>query len=571
MGHDQTVKCPACGMDVNIRTDQSIAVCLSCGKVMRIPDDVEPATSVGASGTPDAAKATLGSDGQSSLASQSEPAGAAISETGASDESTKTGVPFEPQGDGDGTESRSDAEETNRVGTGHASRLAMPEPEGDATRPLRTGKTPKVVPFAGTRDDSRPDAASKLEEAADNEPTQDFPTDGRTSSRVASVLTEELSEPHRDDEPTQDFHPGRGSGSAGPGVSELDHEADGLGGADVVVQDNVELTMDCPNCGSSVVLRGRQVVEGGVCPSCRSEVRVPAEMLEILLGAGPNDPLKMAGLAAAGSGSSLGKAIAVASVREVILDCPVCGTKVTLRDDVIDRGATCPSCGAEIHVDGSGSQWAKQGAEASGAASVAASSSSNVLSPSATASSSSNASLPSGQDIKQVPVAVQTVQSAKPARVAMILIGVISVLGVGVMAWLLMVPGTGGRKASRVERSLVTGRLIAGGKLGHWAMTPSRCLSGQAHGYNGVELGSRTGGPIVRIVKTAEGYAVISAAGPTDEAIKFTNCELFDVAVVRTQIRVNGVQLLNGHARLLCKDKNGVPLLRGSVTFQRCQ
>ena len=293
--------CPACHAEISVKPDQSIAVCLSCGKVIRIPDDL--------------ASAGDDSGGQADAEEQEQKAGAVGTEAG-----------------GDGAENSA-------------------ETWGIPTDDMETEE-------AETNEMAEADEASldASEPAQHDDPLERVPTTRfkRSEQAAAALQDEELLS---DIDPDTERSVGQAAGAAGGSVFRFETTCPSCGSLMGIEGAEIPDTMTCPQCGASVDVAGQvsaMLASSGLRQLITAE---DEQQLRAWLDS-KMDPMDHDADGATGSTQD-------EEIEIVRTFCPSCRSLVSLDADLLVPGTLCPHCGKPLIPEAEDGAADAQGEEAS--------------------------------------------------------------------------------------------------------------------------------------------------------------------------------------------------------------
>lgn len=110
-------------------------------------------------------------------------------------------------------------------------------------------------------------------------------------------------------------------------------------------------------------------------------------------------------------------------------------------------------------------------------------------------------------------------------------------------------------------------------EYGSWNMSPTTCTSGERQLFFGVDLVEDGDvGRLVRIVlDPVDGYTLALNVPDHDVALVIgeeDGCEVFDLEVRRTNVRINNIWAVEGHARVTCRAADVE--IDADLTFEGC-
>ncbi len=508
--------CPACHAAIQVKEDQAITVCLSCGKVIRIPDDLEsaggdrdsdeePDEPVAVDGGPERQRSGAGPQGEDG-AEPSELADASLGEASRQADD----LDGEPIPDRFARDSAVplDVMEGEEVETNE-----IPEPEE------RVDWEPPSL----QRDDSggimESDGNQRAEDPLERVPTTRF---RRMESRDQVEDRDLLSDIEAPSGMTHDEVSSAGS--------------------------MLRFETTCPACGGLMGVEGAEVPETLTCPQCGTQVDVGAQIAAMLGNSGLRKMLSdeeeaelrlflerhrgASGMQGRQGGESdeavldeagaVSQEPAVEDIAVVQAYCSHCHSLVSISADLLVPGTLCPNCGRSL--------------------------------------------VPGDEDVARE-------GGGRSRSMVMIGVGLALAIPLTVMLfWLLSSPSGPRTSARGVPGSLssVTGRLTMSGSLGDQVIVPTTCRSGQEQGYNGVELRVGRMGTVVQLVESAEGKYVLVTKSRSEAPVKLRDCHPFRLEMRRTVGGNGAPSLLDGQANLQCRDKSGTVVLQGQVWFHHC-
>lgn len=129
--------------------------------------------------------------------------------------------------------------------------------------------------------------------------------------------------------------------------------------------------------------------------------------------------------------------------------------------------------------------------------------------------------------------------------------------------------------AACVEGDDLGGRLaVRSDEYGSWTMSPTTCYSGEHQQFFGVDL--TQDGDVARgvriVLDPVDGYTLLVNVPERDIALVIGEstggCELFDLQVERTNVRINNIWAVEGHAFVKCRA--GATEIDADLEFSGC-